>query len=75
MFEDNEPWPIKCVSCAKEFEQPVRWLETNNAVRCPLCKVTNKYSNEEFLGHSLRRSVACLIPMGTWSASTTARKH
>ena len=49
MFEDNEPWPIKCVSCAKEFEQPVRWLKGNNAVRCPLCKVTNKYSNEEFL--------------------------
>ena len=19
MFEDNEPWPFKCVSCAKEF--------------------------------------------------------
>lgn len=49
MFEDNEPWPIKCVSCAKEFEQPVRWLKGNNAVRCPLCKATNQYSNEEFL--------------------------
>ena len=49
MFEDNEPWPIKCVSCAKEFEQPVRWLKGNNAVRCPLCKDTNQYSNEEFL--------------------------
>jgi hypothetical protein len=57
MYEDNDPWPLKCPECGEEFTKKIGWLKTHFAVKCPgvlnptgpiLCPVTVTYRTEQF---------------------------
>jgi hypothetical protein len=48
MYEDQDPWPIKCLKCLNEFTEKVGRLKAEEAVRCPECGLLHKYSREEF---------------------------
>jgi hypothetical protein len=57
MYEDKDPWPIKCPECGEEFTKEIGWLKTHSEVRCPgvlnptgpiLCPVTIRYRTEQF---------------------------
>jgi hypothetical protein len=48
MYEDEDEWPIKCLECLNEFTEKIGRLKANEAVSCPECGLSHKYSREEF---------------------------
>ena len=48
MYQDNYPWPIKCIVCLNEFTKEVGRMKAREEVRCPLCGLRIVYSVEQF---------------------------
>jgi hypothetical protein len=32
MYEDKDPWPLKCPECGEEFTKEIGWLKTHSEV-------------------------------------------
>jgi DNA-directed RNA polymerase subunit RPC12/RpoP len=48
MYEDSDPWPIKCTECGKEFVTEVRSVKSGLKVPCPLCGFKMWYPEKQF---------------------------
>jgi hypothetical protein len=52
MYEDEDPWPIKCPSCGHEFIQKIGWMKTAVSYRCPGpdgCGIIIRHPTEQFI--------------------------
>jgi hypothetical protein len=49
MYEDKDPWPIKCSYCLNEFTKEIAWMKAGGEVRCPECKTVLTDHAKEFV--------------------------
>ena len=49
MYEDKDPWPIRCSECGEEFTEEIGWMKTAIVYRCPVCGARFHHPTEQFL--------------------------